>query len=310
MARWFLQDGKQVKELDDERLRKKLGSGDLTGLELAHPEGDLAWRPLHEWPVFAEVVPFHGSALGAAQARARHGLFWHAAAFVAVIGFLTVKAGAIPSWSIFWLLGLGAHGARAWPAVRALLDREPRPEPVAAPVALPEPITLQEVVPKGFLAQVEVVLGQLARIAGARVDVAALREGAQALKQALDALADAGDAGAGARLQQDLAEAEERVHGAPDEATAEIFHGEAQAIVARLEAWQDAATAVSRLQARQRTLLHQLHALRLDLTRGGLQTPSGADPVQAQVAKLRHEAIAAAEVDQDLARARRAHETS
>lgn len=301
MRRWFFQDGTQVKELDEERLRKKLGSGDLTGLELAHPEGDLAWRPLHDWPVFAEVVPFTGSPREAAVERARHSFFWHAASFVGVIGFLTLQSGGVPEWSIFWLMGLAGHAFKALPALRPLLAQTRSPVPLTPPA----PVSLQEVSPRGFLAQVEAVLDELAQTGGERVDRGALREGAQALQTALDGLAEAAEPEAGSRLQLDLADAEERVHAAPDEATAEIFQDEAQAILARLDAWQDAATAVSRIQARQRTLLHQLHALRLDLARD--EAPAaGLDPVQAQVAQLRQEAIAAAEVDQDLARARRA----
>jgi hypothetical protein len=301
MRRWFFQDGTKVKELDEERLRKKLVSGDLTGLELAHPEGDLAWRPLHDWPVFAEVVPFTGSSREAAVERARHSFFWHAASFVGVIGFLTLQSGGVPGWSIFWLMGLAGHAFKALPALRPQLAQPPSPVPLTPPA----PVSLQEVSPGGFLAQVEAVLDELARTGGTRVDRGALREGAQALQTTLDGLAEAAEPEAGSRLQLDLADAEERVHAAPDEATAEIFQDEAQAIVARLDAWQDAATAVSRIQARQRTLLHQLHALRLDLARD--EAPAaGLDPVQAQVAQLRQEAIAAAEIDQDLARARRA----
>ncbi len=312
MSRWFVQDGKQVKELDEEHLRRKLGSGDYTGLELAHPEGDLAWQPLHAWPVFAEVVPFEGSAEAAAIGRARKGFISHALAFAAVIGFLTLQSGAVPGWSIFWLLGLAMHGVRVLPAFQSgSVEAEAEPEAVTSPVAaLPEPVTLQEVRPAGFLGQVEALLHELARTAGDRVDVAALREGAEALERALASLQEAADPEEGARLQQALADAEERVHTAPDEASAEVFHAEAQAIVARLEAFGDAATAVSRLQARQRTLLHQLETLRLDLARGDTPASPAADPVRTQVARLRQEALAAAEVDDSLARARKAQRTS
>lgn len=303
MSRWFLQDGSKVKELTEERLRERLGQGELSGVELAHPEGDLGWRPLHDWPVFAEVVPFTGDPRAAAVTRLQSGFLWHAVSFVGVLGFL-ISSGGFKAWMIFWAMGLLAHGVRVWTALRTAALPIPDPVPVA-PLAV-APALVGPPPQPGFLGEVDAALSELSRVGGERVDVGALSEGAQALQTALMALADAGDPTSGGQLQEALAAAEDRAQAAPDAATAEIYQAEAHAIVARLDAWQDAATAAERLKARQRTLLHQLHALRLDLARGDSPPTAGADPVQAQVRQLRQEAIAAAEVDQDLARARQA----
>ncbi len=303
MTKWLYQDGTTVKELTEDKLRKKLDSGDLSGLELCRPESDSTWRPLHAWPVFAEVVPFTGAPRLAAVNRARTGFAWHLFAFGGVLGFLTLQTGAVPAWSIFWLMGLAAHAFKTLPALWPQPSTQETQAP--APEALPAEVPLHELPESGFLQQVTAVLKELGQSGAERVDVEALREGATALDDALDGLTRASDPEAGVQLQQDLAEAEERVHAAPDEASAEIFREEARAIVARLDAWTAAANTISRLQARQRTLLHQLHALQLDLTRGEMSVSNSRDPVREQVARLRQEALAASEVEEDLARARR-----
>ena len=308
MEQWFLQDGSSVQEISEDKLRRRLAKGDLSGLELAHPQSETGWRPLHDWPVFAETVPFQGSARGAAQARARHGFFWHLGAFLGVIGYLTLQQGSVPSWSVFWMLGLAGHALRALPAIRSFWEASEESQTEAVPVSQPSAGELQPA--DGFLGETEQALTELAQVGGDRVDIAALGEGAQALQDALERMAEGADPEAGRRLQEALDQATGQVEREQDAATAEIYQSEVQAIRARLDAWTDASAAASRILARQRTLVHQIHALRLDLAREESPPPAQADPIQNQVQRLRKEAVAAAEVERDLARARQARKLS
>jgi hypothetical protein len=74
-------------------------------------------------------------------------------------------------------------------------------------------------------------------------------------------------------------------------------------VVARLAALEQAAGAAARLGARERTLLHQIEALRLSLLQTGLderRTPDLAGEIQ----RLQLDLRANAEIEADLARAR------
>src|SRR5688572_21743097 len=105
MAQWRVQDGSDVRDLTEEKLRKKLRSGDLSGAELARPEGELEWKPLHRFPIFREEVPFQGGSVGAARARVIWPMVWHFAAFV-TIGHVLLDW---QWWMIPWFIGLAFH---------------------------------------------------------------------------------------------------------------------------------------------------------------------------------------------------------
>ncbi len=104
MAQWRVQDGSDVRELSDEKLRKLLRGGDLSGAELARKDGELEWRPLHSFDVFREEVPFQGGSAAAARRRLLVGLGWHIAAFT-FVGAIT----GWPVWMAFWGIGLAFH---------------------------------------------------------------------------------------------------------------------------------------------------------------------------------------------------------
>ena len=298
MPLWHIQDGDKTRAMEEDRLRSQLRRSALSGVELARPEGVATWKPLHEWPVFAEEVPFEGRASDAGRKRARNGFLWHLAAFVGVVGFLTLDGGS-PTWAIFWLLVLVAHGARTLSVLRERAT-DPLPE-VATPVA---PAVAAET-ELGFLEEAAEAISELGAVGGDRIDAAALTQAAEALHAARCRLVGGADLGIGETLRRELQEARGRLEASTEPSDSEVYRAEVEAIAARIEAWQDASTAVARLEARQRTLLHQFHALHLDLARPE-GTPGGQVEVEALVSRLREEAIADAEVDAGLARAREA----
>src|SRR4051812_39982979 len=110
MAVWKVQDDDEIVEMTEEKLRRQLRKGGLSGAELARPEGDSDWKPLHDYPLFKEEVPHVGDASAVARRRMAAGLLWHAAPFV-VMGF----AFGWPWWMAFWGVGIAAHAANVVP---------------------------------------------------------------------------------------------------------------------------------------------------------------------------------------------------
>jgi len=310
MSDWHIQDSSDIKTLSDARLRKKLRKGDLTGLELARPEASSAWVPLHSLPVFREEVPMVADADGArvAARRALVGFGWHLAAFLGVIGWFTMTAG-FPFWAAFWGIGLVLHGVKTLPALGALQGASA--SLAAGPVLAPTATAAADPAPPatGFLADLD---GALAGLAAAAASVGApppdaggIRAAAASLHTRRVALEAAADRDTLDRLSADRAELAARHEGAPDVRTAEAYATELAALDDRLAAAQAALATADRLAARERALLHQVAALRASTLQAGAGEPSGPDLAE-QAATLRDEVRAADEVDEALARARRA----
>lgn len=135
MTKYFVQDDDEVAEYGEDELRSQLGAGELTGLELVRREGEEHWRPLHELPVFPEVVPHAGDPRNAARRRVAKSFAWH----LLVYGVLAGGLFGLTSWiSIAWgVLGLLPHALKALPPTWALV-REGKLLSAAPPVpALP-----------------------------------------------------------------------------------------------------------------------------------------------------------------------------
>ena len=71
---WWVREGNETRQLSEEKLRRRLRKGDYSGLELARPDGETEWKPLHSYPLFTEEVPHSGNAERAAAFRSLRGL--------------------------------------------------------------------------------------------------------------------------------------------------------------------------------------------------------------------------------------------
>jgi hypothetical protein len=312
MTDWLVQYGSDVKTVDEAGLRRLLRKGDLSGVELARPSTEPEWRPLHDWPVFREEVPVLGAPSAAARQRVQQKFLWHLAVFVAVVGGLTLSNGEFPLWGLFWAVAIAGHARRAWPALTA--GRTASPEPVASTSAAGAPVQaataaapIEEAVP-GLEAALEALEQTSQDPNGTAPDVAAIRRAATDLHDRRSALTRLCDPVEMQRLQGDLVQARARAASAPDARTSEAFESEARAIQERLDSMSDAASAAARLEARERALLHQVEALRLAAARVRADQEGPGPGVAEQAARLTHELRAASEVEEHLARARRARE--
>jgi len=108
-------------------LRHKLRSNDLSGLELARPEGVEQWVALHELPIFQEEVPTDGNPRQTALRRVTRSFVGHAGIWAAVLG---VTGGYGEWWGWAWGAFVAYHAYQALPYVWELIRsrRGERPE--------------------------------------------------------------------------------------------------------------------------------------------------------------------------------------
>ena len=265
-----MQDGSDVVDLDEEKLRKKLRKGDLSGAELARRAGDTEWKPLHTFPVFKEEVPFEGGSAAAARRRLIVPLLWHVGVFVAMGTFVL----GWPWWMLFWGAGVAAHTVTAVRKIfslgqqaRALSSSAAKDDAARSPVAAAEPV-----VSDALHAELVSAFAALEKAAAGRtdMDIAGTKKDAMALQTRRAALMPLCDAATRERLdkEQDRIMAEEE--RSPPELK-EILRQQALALQQRLDAMDESQAMVTRLEARLRTVLHQVENLRMQLARAGVE---------------------------------------
>lgn len=231
--------------------------------------------------------------------------------FVVFTALLLVSRGRIPgpSAAVWWGLGLGIHGVVALlPVILNQLSlRGAEPETQGAgPILRPT-----RGVARGFWAEAGALidaLEQQRRDGGLhpRLDFAGLREAVLDLHHRADGLAGLGDEGDLLQLSVQQEEAAERARAAADETSAEAFEQEALAIAHRKSSLEAAIRTRVRLQARQRTLLHQLQSLRASGAHALAGAAQGAEEeLNAEAEQLLEELQANREVEEELARGRR-----
>lgn len=295
MTDWRVQDGSDVKDLTEETLRKKLRKGDLSGAELARRVADTEWKPLHSFPVFREEVPFAGGSAEAARRRLVFPLFWHVATFAALGTFVF----GWPWWMLFWGAGVGLH---AFSALRKLADLRHQARAAAAtlPAAGTPAAVAAPVVTDALHAELIAAFAALdTAVAGRKdIDVAETKKSAMALQARRAALMPLCDATTRERLEkeQDRIIAEEERSG-PE--LKEILRQQALALQQRLDAMDESQAMVTRLDARLRTVLHQVENLRLQLARAGVEEgppPSLTDDVRRMQREIEADAEAEAAV--------------
>ena len=314
MSRWVVQKGREVLTLEDPKLRKKLRENDLSWTELARREDTEAWAPLHDYPVFAEEVPYVGDPAMAASKRQLLGLAAHAGMFV-VVGCIL----GFPWWIFVWGLFLGGHALRSIAAAGHVIRqvRDPLAPSTAstgghssitgeqsAEEALRHDPYLDELA--GAIAELETALARSQAKMADPPDLERIGRSAREAHAKRVALLDLVDTRLQLKLETDLVQVRRDATDAPDERTAETYEAEARAIAERLAAMKGAYAAAERLRSRERALLHQLQGARLDLLRAGIAEEPVAPALTPKLDRLRGELESEAEVETELARARRA----
>ncbi len=311
MANYRLQRSDDVQTIDEKKLRKKLRSKDLTGLELVRREDDEAWIPLCETELFREEVPFHGNPLDAARRRDVQGFLGHLTGWVITAGVMAALGNWFPFWLWIWGVFLVVHGLKVAPSALALtgngalfdaFSRISLPQtpsgvrPALPPNANPSSSLANEaeqvralLLERGgednarLACGVEELAATLAEIARRRIDLEN-----QLSPDKLRKLDDARE------------EATRHLASASTEQDHRLLRAELEAIDRRSEAIEHAQRTLERLRSRERAAEHQLMQLRLDLSQAEARTvdiPDFADRVET----IRIEAAAMEEVDEVLA---------
>ena len=133
--RWHVADHRDAKpkRMTEGELRQKLRGNDLSGMELARPEGVEEWLPLHELPIFLEEVPTDGDPRRTALRRVTRSFVGHAGIWAAVLGF---TGGYAEWWGWVWGAFVAYHAYHALPHVWELWRSRAAAD--ASDVALPE----------------------------------------------------------------------------------------------------------------------------------------------------------------------------
>ena len=342
MPVWKVQEDDEIVELTEEKLRKQLRKGDLTGVELARPEGDSDWKPLHDWPVFKEEVPHDGDVHALMTRRIALPLMSHASVFVA-----TGIAMGWPSWMVWWGMGLGAHAVGTIPKLITVWKRSPPslgdrrrigmiaaggiaailamiiaggatvsapllglaiaavvaaltfttvrslrradPQSGAAPAAKGVEAKTAAAPADAYLAELETAFTALEKQAaelgktGELGDLPAIKKAATSLHKRRLGLLPLCDPQMRARLDKEQDEAIAAEEKADVPMTKDVYRQQALALQQRIDAIDEASAMAARLEARERTLLHQVENLRLQLARSGVEetaTPSLAGDIE------------------------------
>ena len=327
MDKYLVNKDGSVVEWSEKKLRRKLREGDLSGLELARPEDQSQWQPLHELDIFSEEVPHQGDPRDVARRRMAKGLAWH----VLIYGVVTsMLFGAFSIPGAIWGLFLIAHASKALPPTWALL-REGKllgsgpaqtalpgesgaqalpsgsaraalaaPTSGATTQAAPSPratgfaadlTEVQSLLSHRPAAEAAPILEQLTRIA---TTVSELSENIERL----DALV-AEDEAAG--LHDDLKQAESALAETSEPQDAALHQRRVEVLRDRVEADHRARRTLERLRIREDLAHQQVRQLRVDLVRAEANQAVTED-LGSRLEQIRLEAEAAEEVDNLLAR--------
>lgn len=291
MPTWLVKKGSNTEELSEYSLRAKLRKRELSGTELARQEDERTWAPLHELPIFTEEVAFVGDPRTEAWRRQCIGFGWHLTTFVATAWFL-----GFPWWLSFWGVFVAGHLLRTLPALAGLL-RPPRSTPPKEPLVA-EARTLSD----PFVFRLEALLQELDD-AGESVEL--IRQDAMALHERWLALSELSSGIDLEDLQDELARSEAMALAAAGSPGAESYARELDAIRERLGILQESAEVQARIAARERELLHRLESVRLSIRRSRLEDDDPARSTE-QITEIQRRLAAEVEVNEQLARARRA----
>ena len=282
-----------------ERIRQRLAAGRLGGDNLVRPLGETGWRRLREVP---ELAPLEGNHRTKGRFAPLVGLAWHAAVWAGASRFLKLPPFVVGAWGF----GLCMHALGV--VSRVLTERRARVEPAGESDPASEGVGAPASEVDAFLAELGAMLDDLDRTAATLrlkgvPDLPALRSAAVELRRRHLALLALSGPVERSRLEEERARALSQAEESKDPRTVEALKAQARSVSERLESLREAAEAAARLEARERTLLHQVEALRLGLARFGADEAPAPD-LASEVQRLELDLKASAEVEADLARAR------
>ncbi len=239
------------------------------------------------------------------------GFLFHAGAFL-VFGLGGKLHAHHLSWLVMWAIGLTAHGLVVLPSLFAWFRAGEEQRAEANARRAEQKASVHSPVARGFLGESLAHIDALERQQqeyklNLDLDLDGLRTAVRALDRRTEALIRLGDESQKATLQMELERAEAAARLATDEVTTEAHEQEAAAIRARIVSLDGALATKERLQARQRTLLHQLAGLKTAAAHAlATEAPSDFDDLGAQSRQLQSEVHAVVEVEEEMARSRRA----
>lgn len=301
--RWEVQTDGDVKSMTERKLRRRLRGGDLHGDELARPEGASEWSRLWDLPIYRDVVPHvPGEDLRRlAFRRILRGLLGHTLAFFAVLVFL-----GFPGWGVFWGIGLVMHWVSAAPR---LVDLR-----VAMQQDTPAPIAARAEDPVGAPVD-DSALGRAARALEEALDdpedplateVSRSLEAGRELQRRLRALEALLDPDPRPALREEQEALASRLTAAGSDRDREVLEDQVASLVERLLQLDQAAATRDRVAAQLSALVHQLEGLRVALAQRALGVGADGPSLLDTLRGARERAEAGAEVDEALARGRRA----
>jgi hypothetical protein len=299
MAAYEVERGGRIRVLDVNRIRSRLARGRLSLDAQVRPVGEPGWRAIRDVPeLLLPGVPGRQARWNEVQ-----GFIWNAGAWA----ILTFTHTIPPVATMFWGLAVALHGVK----LVVSLASAPRPQRASLPEAARQPEALPAQAREAadpFLAELETAIGALSTAAGPAglppgVDLQALRAAAGELRRQHRALEAQADGAARERLLRERDDALAGAERTKDPRTAEVLRGQADSVERRLGALEHAADAAARLEARERTLLHQVESLRLSIVQSGVDEAAAPDLAE-EVERLRLDLRASEELESDLARAR------
>jgi hypothetical protein len=280
MREWEVKEGRSVRGFSDESLRRMLRSGSLTGAELVRPlRGE--WVRLYELPLFADELADDRSPRAIVLPRAGWRLAAHLAIFLVVVGVVRE-----PALAGIWLFFLAAHAWRDGPLIVAAaraptrrVDRLTAARPLVGAV-------------RGLLAQVD------GKPAAAELATAlrGLEQAGEELGRRVVALELVARPEELEDLRSEQQQVEARLDTTRDARTRQVLTKELGSLATRIASLGDAVAELERLRAEERSLHHQVEALRVELARGAAQR-EGAVDLLGRIDELRARARAEAEVE-------------
>jgi DNA repair exonuclease SbcCD ATPase subunit len=232
----------------------------------------------------------------ASSTKLKSGLLSHSLVFAFGAVFFTVQSGAPPSWMLWWGLGLALHLVSTLAKLKTLKG-EAGAEAVAQEAAREEGLIDQV---QEALSELEMAWGDQEALSAYAPDFSRLSETADTLHERHQALREL--CGRADGLQQQVQGLRQRIAASPSEAEANSLERELDALLDRVESQEAAQAVVRQLESELRTLLHRAEALRLDVMHRSVDVPE----LDTRAKEIRSRLDAAAEVDEHLARARRA----
>lgn len=309
MTQYQVQTGTGVVDLSEATLITWLRGRNLTGLELARPEGEEEWRPLHELEVFREAVPHVGDPGDVARRRVVSGLAWHVLVYAIATGWLL--GASVPA--LVWGMFVVYHALRVLPAITTLVRKGTLLGPARSTAALPAPSEAAPTThavsavagPAGALpapSDTDAVLAEVrSLLAGRTRDEASpqldgVAESLRELRGRITRLSAVLATQDRTALAEQLGTAQQALDAVADPDDVELRQREVEVLRESLAASERAHRALERLQLRERLAVQELQRLRLDLVRAEADA-AGPEDVGQRLDQIRFEAEAATEAD-------------